>query len=293
MKNYYENGTFVSLYDNLLNDIRFKGQLVGKTRELMNTQICLTDPRYGILPYDKNWRWAFQELLDRMSYTYGYKQLSNPGRAFIYRPRWEKKLQKEGGKFHYSYGEMFNNQLEEVYKELKSNKSSREAVITLWTPKYLINKKQYLRRPCTLNFHFIIRDKKLHCFVSMRSNDVINLLPYDVFHHSFIQRWLAYRLDLDLGHYYHSSTHSYYPKKREAEGRNYFDKFFGELGDSMSKLDYLNHVPLSLGQSLDYDFKKIYKNYNDLENIKDDIDSPFLNALINYILDPKENTYLL
>ncbi len=291
--NYYENDNIASIYYDLIRDIQHKGVLEAKTRELLNVQICLSDPRYSILPYKKNWQWAFQELLDRMSFTYGYKRLCNPGRAFIYRSNWKKKLAKEGGKFHYSYGELFNDQINGALKELKSRKATREAVMALWTPKYLLRQPDFNRRPCTLTFHFIIREKKLLCFVNMRSNDVINLLPYDIFHHTFIQRWIAYQLGIECGEYYHSSTHSYYPKKRESKGRQYFENFYSKFSIELNALDYRDYTPLELGDSLDEDFKLIYDNYNDISSIHGKIRSPFLGGLIGHIINPSNCNYLI
>lgn len=290
---YYQNDNIADIYYELIQDIQNKGELEAKTRELVNTHICLTDPRYSILPYKKNWQWAFQELLDRLSFTYGYKKLCNPGRAFIYRSNWKKKLLKEGGRFHYSYGELFNDQINGALKELKSRKATREAVIALWTPKYLLRQSDFNRRPCTLNFHFIIRDKKLICFVNMRSNDVINLLPYDIFHHTFIQRWIAHQLGIECGPYHHSATHSYYPKKRESKGRQYFENFYGKFEKKKIELDYENHSPLELGETFDEDIKRIYKNYNDIPSIADSIESPFLAALVGHIFNPNNCKYLI
>lgn len=64
----------------------------------------------------------------------------------------------------------------------------------------------------------------------MRSNDVINLLPYDVFHHTSLQIFLASILGLELGHYHHTCAQYYWPKKREL--RNYGPTLLAKLQDS-------------------------------------------------------------
>lgn len=290
---YYEDDNIASIYYRLIRDIQHGGELEAKTRELVNTQICLTDPRYSILPYKKNWQWAFQELLDRMSFTYGFKRLCNPGRAFIYRSNWKKKLDKEGGRFHYSYGELFKDQINGALKELKSRKATREAVMSLWTPKYLLRQADFNRRPCTLTFHFIIREKKLLCFVNMRSNDIINLLPYDIFHHTFIQRWIAYQLGIECGPYYHSATHSYYPKKRESKGRQYFENFHKKFENELKEKNYREHQPLEFGEHLDEDFKVIYQNYNEIPEIYRKLQSPFMKVMVGHIINPSNCNYLI
>ena len=64
---------------------------------------------------------------------------------------------------------------------------------------------------CASSLQFMIRGGSLHAFVSMRSNDVIWGLPYDVFLFTFLQEMMALELGLSLGSYYHfaASMHLY------------------------------------------------------------------------------------
>jgi len=57
----------------------------------------------------------------------------------------------------------------------------------------------------------MIRDESLDAVVSMRSNDAVLGLPYDVFLFTFLQEMMAVELDLKLGAYHHfaSSLHLY------------------------------------------------------------------------------------
>ena len=104
---------------------------------------------------------------------------------------------------------------------MKSSKSSKEAVVTILDKDDLSNKLP--RIPCTISLQFYLNHLKQLCLhVNMRTNDVVNLLIYDVFHHSIFQRMVASKLGLALGTYSHHATIAYFQKKREAVG--YIDR---------------------------------------------------------------------
>ena len=92
----YEAYSFDEIYKELLTDIRDQGELEAKTRELVNVTLVLKDVGQSFLPLNKNWKWAFQELFDRMSGLFDFSEMyQNPGKAYGYRPSWRKKLEKE------------------------------------------------------------------------------------------------------------------------------------------------------------------------------------------------------
>ena len=74
-----------------------------------------------------------------------------------------------------AYGPMFMEQLSHVINSLRLDQDSRQAVISLWRP----NPQDAKDKPCTLSFHFMIRDDKLNLHATMRSNDVIWGQNYD------------------------------------------------------------------------------------------------------------------
>jgi len=214
--------SFTDVYYELIKNIHDRKVIEGKFYEAVDVNFRIEYPTKGWLLFKKNWEWCFQEMFDRLGPTIIPEYKSNPGYAYLYRASWKNKLEKEGGKFCYCYAEAFANQLPKVIKKLR-NKSQREAIITVWDQKYL-DEKSYLRRPCTLTLHYLIRDKRLNCFVNMRSNDAINLLPYDVFQHTFLQQYIAAKLGLQLGFYSHTCSHTYYHKRREDPNRNYIER---------------------------------------------------------------------
>jgi len=64
---------------------------------------------------------------------------------------------------------------------------------------------------CASTLQFLIRNRKLHAVCTMRSNDAIWGLPYDVFLFTMLQELLACQLGLELGDYHHcaGSMHIY------------------------------------------------------------------------------------
>lgn len=251
--------SFTRIYLDLIKLVSGKGTLEGKTRDLVAVQLVLLDPERSLLFFDKNWKWCFQEAFDRMSGIFSQPpEYANPGLAYKYRSVWEKKLEEEGGKvFCYSYGQIFTETVPAAIRQLKRQRTSREAIIPVWEKVHLTSQSQFNRRPCTLTLHFLIRNKELHAFVNMRSNDIINLLPYDVFHHTLLQRYIAKKLELGLGSYYHFASHMYYPKKREREGRQFLERTINKLEESVVQ-QYRYKVSTLVPHLTDQDFTTAY-----------------------------------
>lgn len=64
---------------------------------------------------------------------------------------------------------------------------------------------------CATTLQLMIRDGRLQAIATMRSNDVILGLPYDVFLFSMLQELMAVELNLEVGAYHHfvGSLHIY------------------------------------------------------------------------------------
>jgi len=93
---------------------------------------------------------------------------------------------------------------------LHSDPESRRALIT-FASSSLSGSSTAKDVACTSTLQFLIRSGRLHAFVSMRSNDAIWGLPYDVFLFTMLQELLACELNLELGTYSHfaASLHLY------------------------------------------------------------------------------------
>jgi len=125
----------------------------------------------------------------------------------------------ENGEAHGAYGWRLayncfkESQLLLLVEHLKRTPDSRQAILTCWTADDLWHAVRDKRKdlPCTISLQFLIRDKKLHLIVTMRSNDAWLGLPYDIFAFTCIQRVIGRALGVPCGTYTHQagSEHLY------------------------------------------------------------------------------------
>lgn len=111
------------------------------------------------------------------------------------------------------------SQLDNVVDELKKDPDSRRAIMHINEPGDLLRAVERGSKdvPCTLSIQLLIRDRRLHMVVNMRSNDVVWGLPYDVFSFTCLQEVFLHVLREegvpvdDLGTYHHhaGSLHIY------------------------------------------------------------------------------------
>lgn len=197
-------------YLDLVRQVHERGEIVAKAVDLLDVSVKMSPTKGFVFVKKQHWIWALAELSDRLD-PLG----PNPGHAWYFRSNWKKKLNAEGGEFCYSYPATFAKQLPSLLKRLRK-KQTREAIMNVWQEDHLLS--EHPRTPCTLTLHFLRRDDVLHLFVNMRTNDIINLLPYDWLHHCSLQAYVAACLNLRVGWYYHHADHAYYQKKRAATG---------------------------------------------------------------------------
>jgi thymidylate synthase len=195
--------------------------------EFIGSSFTLTDPRNRLVtsPARKmNYGFAVGELC---WYLRGDTDLE----TMAYYNRRMSQFSDDGKTINSAYGyRMFRDrftesgwvgvsQLDNVIDELRRDPDSRRAVMH-------INEPNDLRRavrvgskdvPCTMSIQLLVRDRRLHMHVLMRSNDVIWGLPYDVFSFTCLQEAFLYMLQEagipvdDLGFYHHTagSLHVY------------------------------------------------------------------------------------
>lgn len=137
-----------------------------------------------------------------------------------YAPTWDK---MHGGDniVNSNYGWQWgrNNQLDKCIEQLKRDKDTRQAWISIFDGK---EKDQYaFDTPCTLNVGFSFHPfyKKLNMTVLMRSNDLIYGFCNDQYCFSKLHELVAKELNLEIGTYYHFAhdmhiyQNSVYPKR--------------------------------------------------------------------------------
>lgn len=199
-------------------------------KELIAASFTLMNPRCRIISsQSRNVNYGFavgelcwylrgdNDLATMQYYNRRMPQFSDDGLTInsayghrIFRPRWSSAS---------AMGSETVSQFDNALLELKADPDSRRAVIH-------INEPSDLRRavtdgskdvPCTMSLQFLIRNRRLHMHVLMRSNDVVWGLPYDVFSFTSLQE--AFMLTLreegvpvdDIGQYHHTagSLHIY------------------------------------------------------------------------------------
>lgn len=107
-----------------------------------------------------------------------------------------------------AYGPLIEPYLEEFVNKLGRDKGTRQAVMTIYSPRMWKDKDI----ACTLSLQAIERDGNLYWFTNMRSQDMIWGLPYDTFQFSMLHEWVARELGLSASRYhgYAASAHIYH-----------------------------------------------------------------------------------
>jgi thymidylate synthase len=96
------------------------------------------------------------------------------------------------------------NQIEKIIELLKKDPSSRRAVLNINVPnENVIETKDEM---CTICLIFFIRENKLYCTSIMRSQDVVFGLTFDAVYFMQLQKYIAKRLNVELGDYTHFTT---------------------------------------------------------------------------------------
>lgn len=85
----------------------------------------------------------------------------------------------------YEYGD-----LGDVVRLLIDKPLTRQAYLPVWFPEDTGNSR-YVRVPCSLGYHFMIRNQQLHCWYSLRSCDFIRHYRDDVYMTARLVQWVA------------------------------------------------------------------------------------------------------
>lgn len=139
-------------------------------------------------------RYCKQEIKDRT----GGKPL-NPGNSYKIRADLWNNFLEGGKKFSYQYAERLwtNDQFEHVIDTLKNDAGTRQAVLSVWNPSIDMDGSKtggVSRIPCSLFYQFLIRNGRLHCIYSMRSNDFLQHCCIDLYCASGLMEYVVKRL---------------------------------------------------------------------------------------------------
>lgn len=176
----------------------------------------------------------------------------------------------DGSKLHGAYGKRIFakqsnlvSQFENVYNILSKKKNTRQAVIQILQPEDLYTKTKDL--PCTISLQFFIRNNRLYMYTLMRSNDIFKGFTHDLFCFTFIQEYLAKKLQVGLGSYNHYVTSLHLYESDMNTAKQYLDEGFQSIKNSS--------MPEMPAERLTYSVKSLL-SYEELirKNKKTDLD---------------------
>lgn len=203
-------------------DVSDKPEMV--TRELMNVTFQLDVPRnlstwQGII--QPNLPWAEDHFNERVS---GEPLNPPPSEQWWPFAQSGNKDHKEGEIFSHTYPERmwpkFANvgnvrpngrevyvphngirfeygDLGDVVELLKAAPFTRQAFLPIWFPEDTGNVMKK-RIPCSLGYHFVIRQGALHCVYYMRSCDFLRHFPDDIYMAGRLLHWVYTQIDQEL-----------------------------------------------------------------------------------------------
>lgn len=185
-----------------------------KTLEVCNINISLSNPRKRkTFNTKRNWKQplAIGEFAWHVSgsnnvdfityYAKQWKNFSSDGKIISNSCYGHKIFQKDKNGL---------SQWEKLIILLKNDKHSRRAVLDIYESD---NGNDYFAKDiaCVTTAQFLIRNNKLDAIITMRSNDLIWGLPYDIYLFTMLQELLSIELNIELGEYFHNvgSMHIY------------------------------------------------------------------------------------
>lgn len=197
-----------------------------KVKEIIVPCLQLSNPRARLLncpPRKANYGFAVGEFLWYLRGAEDLKSISYYNKRMVH-------YSNDGETINSAYGKRLLvdvagksnvdklTQWQICVEELIRDNDSRRAVMFIGSPAdhadAIISGSKDV--PCTLSMQFLIRNKKLHLHVNMRSNDVIWGLTYDLFSFTLLQECMLLSLkeaglDVELGSYIHTagSMHVY------------------------------------------------------------------------------------
>ena len=201
MKTKFKNAN--AAYNYFLNEIRSYGNSFAGTRALFNVGFTLMEPLENrIENKERNWNLRYAEAEWRW-YSSGDPNIRKLGEMYgKIPPIWERMADKHGNvNSNYGWQMLRNDQLNKVVQMLDKNPETRQATISIYDGKEI--DKYATDTPCTYAIQFTILNDKLNMCVTMRSNDLWYGFCNDQYCFSELQRYVAMRIDKEVGEYYH------------------------------------------------------------------------------------------
>lgn len=104
---------------------------------------------------------------------------------------WPKELMPNGIRFK-------TGDLDTLIELLRKDPTTRQAYLPIWFPEDLEAANEGERVPCTIGYHFIIRDNKLYCYYLIRSCDIARHLKNDIYLSIKLADYIKNKLNNDI-----------------------------------------------------------------------------------------------
>jgi thymidylate synthase len=159
--------------------------------------------------------WCNAEFKERIQ-----SDFMNPGNAYKLRPEvWDEflvdkynpSLQQSVDVFDYTYNERIQWQISPIIAELRKNPDTRQAIIEVHDRARDTSSMGKNRIPCSMFYHFMIRDGKLDVIYVMRSSDFATHFQNDIWLADELRKHIAKMLMIEPGKFFMfvSSLHVY------------------------------------------------------------------------------------
>jgi len=190
-------------YNYFLNEIRSVGIDFAGTRALFNVGFTIIDPLANrIQNEERQWNLKYAEA-ESQWYDSGDPSIKKLGEIYgKIPPIWKRMADKDGNvNSNYGWQMQRKDQLNKVVLMLNETPDTRQATISIYDGKEI--DRYATDTPCTYAIQFTILNDKLNMCVTMRSNDLWYGFCNDQYCFSELQRYVAMRIDKEVGEYYH------------------------------------------------------------------------------------------
>ncbi len=121
--------------------------------------------------------WCNAEFKERVQ-----PQAGNPGEAWKIRESVWTRFLDPRGKFDYTYSDRLNYtlNLDRIIRELAENPDTRQAWLPIFWPEDVCRMRSDKRIPCSLGYHFMVRDGQVNLTYIQRSADLVQHFGNDV-----------------------------------------------------------------------------------------------------------------
>ncbi len=153
-------------------------------------------------------QFAEQDFLDRIN-----PDKVNPGKAIEYDTNniLKPHLYPKSGRLSYTYSERMNPELTMIIKTLKEKPNTRQAFLSIWHPKSDGRFLERKRVPCSIGYHFLLRNGELTMLYQMRSLEISTCFGYDIYTSSRLLEYVAEQIGAKVGflHFFIGSLHKF------------------------------------------------------------------------------------